>query len=284
MNPIAADAFDYVRRLVHEMSGVALEPSKEYLVKARLAPVAEREGYVSIDQMVEELKRRPRNHMHARLVDAMLTTETSFFRDIHPFTALRDNVLPRLIEARRTSRSLSIWSAACSSGQEPYSIALLINEHFPELRYWDVTILASDLSQSMLSRARHGVFSQPEINRGVPARMIVKHFTQQGVRWKINEELRQAVSFRQINLGEPWPPLPAMDIVLLRNVLIYFDDNVRRAVLGRIRHILRPDGYLFLGAAETSLGSENGFASERLCRTTCYRLENTVKGATHGVF
>jgi len=271
MTSIAVDAVDYVRRLVRESSGVALEPSKAYLVHARLEPLARQEGFSSIEAMVSDLQRRPRNHMHARVVDAMLTTETSFFRDFHPFSTLRDVILPRLIEARRTSRSLGIWSAACSSGQEPFSIALILREHFPELRSWDVTILASDLSQSMLSRAPTGRFKHSEVNRGLPTNLLVKYFKRTGIEWELDEDIRRAVRFRQINLGEPWPPLPAMDIVFLRNVLMYFDDASRWNVLNRIRHILRPDGYLFLGATESSLSLGNGFESTRIGRTTCFR-------------
>jgi chemotaxis protein methyltransferase CheR len=278
VNAVATETFEYVRRLVHETAGIVIEPSKDYLVSARLEPIAEREGFRSIEEMVTDLRRRPKNHMHARLVDAMLTTETSFFRDIHPFAALREVVLPQLVEARRTARSLSIWSAACSSGQEPYSIALLLREHFPELRYWDVTILASDLSQTMLSRAPQGVFSNSEVNRGIPANLLVKYFERRGMNWQIDEEIRHAVRFRQINLGEPWPPLPAMDIVFLRNVLIYLDEHVRWAVLNRVRHILRPDGYLFLGAAEAALSVGNGLQPVRLGQTTCYRLVGGEEG------
>lgn len=267
----APDAVDYVRRLVHDTAGITLEPSQHYLVRARLEPLARREGFSSIDAMVADLRRRPRNHMHARLVEAMLNTETSFFRDLHPFQALREEILPELIAARRTTRSLGIWSAACASGQEPYSVALLLREHFPELRSWDVTILASDISQAMLSRAPHGVFSNSEVNRGLPASLLVKHFKRCGMDWKLDEDVRRAVRFRQINLLEPWPPLPAMDVVLLRNVLIYLDEPARWTVLARVRHILRPDGYLLMGAAEGTVGLTNGFASVRFGHTTCYR-------------
>lgn len=278
MTAVAAEAFDYVRRLVHETAGVVIEPSKDYLVRARLEPIAAREGFKSIEEMVANLKWRPKNHMHARLVDAMLVTETSFFRDIHPFEALREVVIPELLEARRTARSLSIWSAACSSGQEPYSIALTIREHFPELSSWDVSIHASDISQSMLSRAAQGLFGHSEVNRGLPTPILVKYFERSDLQWRINDQIRQAVRFRQINLGEPWPPLPAMDVVFLRNVLIYFDESVRKTVLARVRHILRSDGFLFLGAAESALNIGLGFVPVRLGHTICYRLDGDGKG------
>ncbi len=273
----APETVDYVRRLVHETAGIALDPSQHYLVRARLEPLAQREGFSSIEALVTDLRRRPRNHMHARLVDAMLNTETSFFRDVHPFAVLRDPILPELIAARRTTRSLAIWSAACASGQEPYSVALLVREHFPELRSWDLSILASDLSQAMLSRAPLGVFSNAEVNRGLPAPLLVKYFERRGMDWQLDEDVRRAVRFRQINLLEPWPPLPAMDVVLLRNVLIYLDEPARWTVLARVRHILRPDGYLFLGAAEGALGLNNGFEAVRMGRTTCYRPRHQGK-------
>jgi chemotaxis protein methyltransferase CheR len=189
----------------------------------------------------------------------MTTNETSFFRDHHLFDALRRSILPDLIQKREGERKLDIWCAASSSGQEPYTIAMVLREYFPELCEWTVGLVATDISTEMLNRARTGRFDQLEVNRGLPAPMLVKYFLQHGSEWQLKDEVRQMVEFRPLNLVKAWPGMPPVDLVFLRNVMLYFDVESRRQILGRIRQLLQPDGYLFLGATETTLNTDDAF-------------------------
>jgi chemotaxis protein methyltransferase CheR len=250
---MTAQDFEFVCRLVRDRSAIVLEPGKEYLVEGRLTPLVRQLDLGSITELVNRLRTGPDNGLTTRVVEAMVTTETSFFRDLLPFETLRTTVLPELIRRRKNEKRLDVWCAACSTGQEPYSLALLLRERFPELAGWRVGILATDLSSDVLARAKEGRFSQLEVNRGLPAGLLVKYFRQQGSTWELSEEVRRAVEFRPLNLVRPWPPLPRMDLVFLRNVLIYFDVETKKAVLDRVSSLLRPDGYLLLGGAETTL-------------------------------
>jgi chemotaxis protein methyltransferase CheR len=208
----------------------------------------------------------------AAVTEAMTTNETSFFRDVHPFTALADTVLPELLEARRTHRSLDIWCAAASSGQEPYSIAMLLDEALGGEAGWSARILASDLSPRMLERTRLGVYTQLEVNRGLPVQRLLRHFGREGHQWRAKENLRSMIRTQAINLDGPWPAMPQMDVVLLRNVLIYFDVPTKKRILARVRDVLRPDGYLFLGGAETTLGLDDSYERVQVGRAPAYRL------------
>ena len=263
--------FDFIRTLVQQRSAIALDPDKVYLAEARLLALARREGFGSVAAFVEHLRTAPANGLHQQVVEAMATNETSFFRDHHPFEGLRQVVLPELLRRRAAERRLSIWCAACSSGQEPYSVALLLREHFPQTAGWQLRLLASDLSDEMLERARQGRYSRMEVNRGLPARLLVKYFEQQGADWCLRADVRRMVEFRRINLAEGWPALPALDVILLRNVLIYFDVPTKKAILNRVRQVLRPDGFLFLGGAETTLNLDDAFERVPLDRAGCYR-------------
>jgi chemotaxis protein methyltransferase CheR len=256
---MTAQDFEYVCRLVRDRSAVVLEAGKEYLVEARLAPVAGQLKLGSVSELVGRLRSGPDDGLSARVVEAMVTTETSFFRDLHPFETLRKTVLPDLIRRRAGERRLSVWCAACSTGQEPYSLAILLREHFPELAAWRVDILATDLSGEVLARAKEGRYTQAEVNRGLPAALLVKYFRQRGSAWELAEEVRRAVEFRELNLVRPWPLLPRMDLVFLRNVMIYFGVDTKKAILGRIARLLRPDGHLLLGGAETTLNLDDSF-------------------------
>jgi chemotaxis protein methyltransferase CheR len=270
--PITAQEFDFVRKLVHRQAGISLDTGKEYLVETRLAPIAREEGFSSLAQLVSHLRGSASPALERRVIEAMTTNETTFLRDVRPFETLVGKVLPSLMAARATERRLAIWSAACSSGQEPYSIAMTLRERVPQLVGWDVRILATDLSQECLSRARAGVYSQIEVNRGLPAKYLVRFFRRRGANWQINDEIRRMVEFRQMNLMEPWPPLPAMDVIFLRNVLIYFDIDTKKTIFRRIRRTLRPDGCLFLGAVETTLNLDDHFDRFPGDRSGCYRM------------
>jgi len=262
---------DYIRRQVQERSAIVLDEDKVYLAEARLANLARQAGHASVDSLVAQLRAVPDHALRDRMVQAMATHETSFFRDLQPFEALRKQVLPDLIQRRAAARSLYIWSAACATGQEPYSLAMLLREHFPALVAWRIRLLASDISADVLDRAGQGHFSQIEVNRGLPARLLVKHFDRVGPLWRIKDDIRQMVEFRQINLLDPWPLGAQVDVVLLRNVLIYFDMDTKRSLLGRVRQVLRPDGALFLGGAETTLNIDDAFERCQLDRAVWYR-------------
>ncbi|MDT0631246.1 CheR family methyltransferase [Rubrivirga litoralis] len=271
---LAVHDSSYVRALVRERSAIVLDEGKEYLLESRLAPIVRREDLDSIGDLVGQLRSQPFGDLHARVVEAMTTNETSFFRDAHPFDALQDHIVPELIERRAGERRLRIWCAACSSGQEPYSVAMLLRDRFPELQSWDVEILGTDLSTEMLERARDGAYTTLEVNRGLPARQLVQNFEQAGPMWRIKAPLREMAEFRVMNLIEPWPLLPKMDIVFMRNVLIYFDTETKQDILAQIRRVLRPDGSLFLGASETTLNLDPAFERVAYGRASCYRIQS----------
>jgi chemotaxis protein methyltransferase CheR len=267
----APSSFEYIRKLVFERSAIALEPNKGYLVESRLLPLARDLGLASLDDLVEHLRARPYGPAHVQVVEAMTTNETSFFRDLHPFQALKDEVLPAMLRARAARRSLNIWCAACSSGQEPYSIAILLAENFPQFRDWNVQVFASDLSRQMVDRAQAGLFSQLEVNRGLPAPLLAKYFTRAGLQWEVKSEVRKPLRFLQVNLIEPWPALPTLDVIFMRNVLIYFNADTKRAILDKVYRQLAADGSLFLGGAETTIGIDSRWERVNHGKTSSYR-------------
>jgi chemotaxis protein methyltransferase CheR len=267
--------FQYVSQLVRQRSAIVLEPEKSYLLEARLTPLARTEGFGSIEAMVARMRGHPFNGLHRKVVEAMTTNETSFFRDLHPFEALKAVVLPEVIRRRQAERRLNIWCAACSSGQEPYTVAMTILDHFPELAAWSVQLLATDLSSDMVTRARAGRYGQIEVNRGLPANLLVKYFEKKGMEWQVRPLVQQRCEFREMNLIEPWGPLPPMDVVFLRNVLIYFDVETKRGILANVRKVLQPWGYLFLGGAETTINLGDTFERVQFDRAGCYRLKSS---------
>lgn len=268
---LPAAAFDQIRAIVRERSAIVLGPEKEYLVEARLAPIARARGLGSIEELARLLT--PSNpSLITEVVHAMTTNETSFFRDQHPFEALQKHVLPEVVRRRHAARTLDIWCGACSSGQEPYSIAMLIHEHFPELAGWNVRIIATDLSTAMLDRARLGRYRQLEVNRGLSAAQLVKHFERDGLDWRLKSNVRSMVQFSQLNLLDAWLSLPVFDVVFLRNVLIYFDVDTKRAILTKVRQHLARSGFLFLGGAETTMNIDSAFERAPYERAGCYRL------------
>ena len=270
--PITTAEFDYIRDFVRQRSAIVLDPGKEYLVESRLTPLAKSLGIESIGKMVDELKRGSNRSLQNQIVEAMTTNETSFFRDVQPFEALKSTVIPNIMKARDRERSLSIWSAACSSGQEPYTIAMTLRETFPQLASWNLKILATDLSTEMVSKAREGRYAQIEANRGLPAPLLGKYFDRAGMGWQVKDDIKRGIEFREMNLVTPWQPMPRFDVVFIRNVLIYFDVETKRLVLNRVSQVLKPDGYLFLGAAETTVNIHDGFERVQLERAGCYKV------------
>jgi chemotaxis protein methyltransferase CheR len=272
MNTISPSDFNYICDLVRRHSAIALESDKAYLIETRLAPLVRRAGFTSLQELIASLRTQPPAHpLYRQVVEAITTHETSFFRDLHPFDALKTTILPELL-AKRQSPNLTIWCAACSSGQEPYSVAMLVCEHFPILANRRTRIIATDLSEAILARAREGLYSQIEVNRGLPAALLIKYFDKQGLHWRIKYEIRRMVEFQQSNLAESWPLMPPLDVVFMRNVLIYFDVTTKKAILARIRSVLKPDGYLFLGSSETTLNLDPAFESISMGKSLCYQL------------
>jgi chemotaxis protein methyltransferase CheR len=267
---ISAGAFTFVVDLVRQQAAIVLGPGKEYLVESRLMPLARQAGLDDVGALVARLQAKPDDVLRRQIVEAMTTNETSFFRDRDPFNALAQVLLPELCKQRSVTHRLSIWSAACSAGQEPYSIAMSLLDHPLITPDWQVDILATDLNEEMLERAKRARYSQLEVNRGLPVAMLVRHFERAETDWQVVSSVRNMVRFRALNLAEPFD-LPQMDVIFLRNVLIYFDNVTKTAVLQRIRRVLRPDGYLFLGGAETTLGLDDGFERVSIGSTTAYR-------------
>lgn len=270
--------FEFIRKLVYDRTGVFLSEDKTYLVESRLGMLAKETGSNSISGLVTELKQIKENRfnpLYQSIVEAMMTNETFFFRDINPFEVLQKSVIPELLKQRPNHETLNIWCAACSSGQEPYSIAMLLREYFPQLARNQVQIIASDISTAMLKRARAGLYQQHEVDRGLPTPFLEKYFQDCGQEWQIKQEIHQAIEFRELNLTEPFLTLPQMDIIFMRNVLIYFDLKTKQSILARVRQILRPNGYLFLGGGETTVNLDNAFELVQFEHGVCYRLKRS---------
>jgi chemotaxis protein methyltransferase CheR len=259
--------FAFLRDLLRRRTGVVIDSEKEYLVIARLMPIVRQRRIPSLDTLIDRLRKGIDPTLERDILSAMMTHETSFFRDKSPFETLR-TLLPALVERRAAQKQLTFWSAACSTGQEPYSLAMLVNEHFRDvLASWRVRIIASDFSEDVLARAREGLFSDLETARGLSPQLLARYFRPLQGKWSISQDCRRLVEFRPINLNDAWPLMPPCDVVFLRNVMIYFDVPTRTKLVERMRRALRPDGLLFLGGAETLIGIDNGY--ERLTGTGC---------------
>jgi len=251
--------YEYLRKLLKERSGLDLSADKQYLVESRLVPLARRVGLAGIPELVQKMKGAGADALTAEVVEAMTTNETFFFRDKIPFDHLRETILPELTKARANRRSLRIWSAASSTGQEPYSIAMLVKEAGQALAGWRIEIVATDLSQGVLEKSKAGMFSQFEVQRGLPIQMLVKYFTQVGELWQLNADVRSMVQHRQLNLLQDFSHLGMFDVIFCRNVLIYFDQGTKAAIFERLAKQLEPDGMLVLGAAESVVGITDTF-------------------------
>jgi chemotaxis protein methyltransferase CheR len=279
---MTAKTFEYVRQLVLTRSAIVLEPGKEYLVESRLLPLAKVHGFADLDAFIDAMAASAFNTMHRQAVEAMTTNETSFFRDHHPFDALRTQIIPDLLERKAASRQLNIWCAAASTGQEPYSLAMLLREHFPVLTSWKLSFIATDLSTQVLAKARSGRYGQLEVNRGLPAPLLVKYFTKDGTEWVVKDELRQMIDYRELNLIENWPAMPTLDLVMIRNVLIYFDVATKKRILANIRQRMAPHAYLMLGGAETTMGIDEQFERVQIAKGVAYRqVGNSVIGRAY---
>jgi chemotaxis protein methyltransferase CheR len=250
--------YEFLRKLLKERSGLDLSPDKQYLVESRLVPLARKVGLPGITELVQKMKAGP-DALTADVVEAMTTNETFFFRDKVPFDHLRDTMLPALLQARASRRSLRIWCAASSTGQEPYSIAMCLKELGAALAGWRVEIIGTDLSQAVLEKSKAGIFSQFEVQRGLPIQLLVKHFTQIGELWQLNPDIRAMVQFRQLNLLHDFTQLGKFDVIFCRNVLIYFDQDTKAGIFERLAKLVEADGFMVLGAAESVVGISDAF-------------------------
>jgi len=250
--------YEFLRKLLKERSGLDLSADKQYLLESRLIPLARRAGVPGLPELVQKLKGGA-EALIAEVVEAMTTNETFFFRDKVPFDHFKGTIMPEMLHARASRRSLRIWCAASSTGQEPYSIAMCLKELGAALTGWRVEIIATDLSQGVLEKSRAGLFSQFEVQRGLPIQLLVKHFTQTGELWQLNADVRAMVQFRQLNMLQDFSHLGVFDIIFCRNVLIYFDQDTKTNVFGRLAKVIEPDGFLIMGAAETVVGLTEAF-------------------------
>jgi chemotaxis protein methyltransferase CheR len=261
--------FESLSTLLRQETAVVIDMSKEYLVEARLTQLARDEGFATIADLVDRVLTQRTSALTHRVLLALTTHETSFFRDQAPFEALRTVLLPTLIRARSKTRTLTIWSAGCSSGQEPYSIALLLADSFPELSSWKINIRATDINPFLLQQARTGVYSALEVARGLPQLFLDTYFSQTEDGFQIREDIRARVELSEKNLMKPWSPFTA-DIIFLRNVLIYFAPSSRKTVLAAIHKTLAADGYLIMGTAESPRHIYEGFTSANVAHTNVF--------------
>ena len=250
--------YEYLRKLLRDQSGLDLSTDKQYLIESRLLPLARKAGLPGIGDLVQKMKGGS-NALIAQVVEAMTTNETFFFRDKIPFEHFRDTIMPEMLKARAARKSLRIWCAAGSTGQEPYSLAMCLKEMSATLAGWRIEILATDLSQEVLEKSKAGIYSQFEVQRGLPIQMLVKYFKQIGELWQINPDIRAMVAHRQLNLLHDFGQLGSFDVVFCRNVLIYFDQETKASIFGRLARSMESDGFLVLGAAETVVGLTEAF-------------------------
>ena len=250
--------YEYLRKFLKERSGLDLSVDKQYLVESRLIPLARKANLAGIDELVQKIKNGSAT-LASDVVEAMTTNETFFFRDKIPFDHLREMIIPELLKARATKRSLRIWCAAASTGQEPYSIAMCLKEMGAALSGWRIEIIGTDISQQVLEKSKSGIYSQFEVQRGLPIQLLVKYFKQTGEMWQISPEIRAMIQYRSLNLLQDFSSLGKFDLIFCRNVLIYFDQDMKSQIFGRLGKSLEADGFLALGAAETVVGLTNAF-------------------------
>ena len=269
LKSLTEDNFRFLCQTVYQDSGIVLDDSKSYLIEARLLPVAKDEGAASLDGLCNLIRAMGDRRVRDKVVEAMTTNETLFFRDLAPFDALQTDVIPELLEKQKGSRMLRFWSAACSSGQEPYSLAMMWLE-MGNLAS-EIEILGTDLSEEILEKAKSGKYMQLEVNRGLPAKYLVKHFTRHNMEWEISSSIRSMVKWKKFNLKDNPTLMGTFDVVMCRNVLIYFDIETKKQILGNIRKTLAPGGYLILGSSETTLNLDETFARRQIGRAIVYQ-------------
>lgn len=270
--------FSYLCDFLEKRSGLVLGEGKQYLVEARLLPLAQSANLKDISDLVRDLRTGLNPVLATSVIEEMTTNETSFFRDRQPFEELKQVMLPALLEARRQRHVLRIWSAAASTGQEAYSIAMTLLDQMPDVRQWRIEIIATDIAEKILERAREGVYSQLEAQRGLPIHLLVKYFDNHPKGFQVKPEIRRMVSFQQLNLFDPFSRLGSFDLIFCRNVLIYFNNVAKADILNRMSRQIAPDGFLVLGAAETVLGLTDAFTRTSICKSAVYAPRGKAAG------
>lgn len=270
---------DFIRESVASYAGLQIAAEDEFMIEANLLPMAQQQGIGSANEMIRSMEQGAIPNAPQILAEALADTETYFFRDIRPFEALRENVIPVLKAKRSSDQKLSIWCPGSSTGQEPYSVTLLVQEYFPELLSWKLEIFASDLSLGDVEAGAAGGYNQIEVNRGLPSALLVKYFEREGPYWRIKEEIRNRVHFSQMNLVEKWPKLQKFDIILLRNVLCDLLPELQTDILKKVQRRLAPDGFLFLGAKENPAGIGEMFDPVQFDKVVCYKAKPLPPGA-----
>lgn len=277
--PIAIHEYEYIRELCRTRAGIILDAGKEYLVESRLGPLIRKLNVKSTEELIQKMRYGPTAIPYTQaVIEAMTTNETSFFRDQHPFDALKETIIPELLKRRIDSKTINIWCAAASSGQEPYTIAMVIRENFGHLLAtgWKINIVATDINAEMIARCKAGRFTQLEINRGLPAALMVKYFKKHGMEWEIDDSLKKMIDFRECNLCTDWTNLNHLDVVFMRNVLIYFSLETKRQILARVRRSMRADGYLFMGGAETTLNIDDAYDRVQIVKSGIYQIRQAA--------
>ncbi|MDH5671897.1 MAG: protein-glutamate O-methyltransferase CheR [Myxococcales bacterium] len=270
--------FQYIQTMVRDNSAIVLDDTKVYLVDARLGTLVRSEKLESVAELIRRLRASRWGELHRKVVEAMTTNETSFFRDAGVYRALEQKVIPDIV-ARRGRQPIRIWCGATSTGQEPYSVLMTLANCIKGLDRRSVQMLCTDIDTQVLARAQEGLYSQLEVNRGLPARMLVKYFDKNGAQWQVKQQLRELIDFRQMNLASAWPAIPRMDLVLIRNVLIYFDTATKKTILRRVRGVMDHEGYFFLGGSETTLGIDDDYQLTRFERAVAYRKKAVPSAA-----
>ncbi|MBO0346882.1 protein-glutamate O-methyltransferase CheR [Roseibium sp. CAU 1637] len=251
--------FEFLKKFLKDRSGLVLSNDKQYLVESRLLPIARTSKLETLSALIQLVQRGGQRQLEIDVVEAMTTNESFFFRDKTPFDHFNETMLPALLQSRSSQRNLKIWCAAASTGQEPYSLAICLKEAAAKMGGWRTRIVGTDLSQEVLEKAKAGLYSQFEVQRGLPIQMLLKYFEQKGDMWQISPSLRAMVEWRKLNLLENFNHLGEFDILFCRNVLIYFDQPTKVEILNRLAKMLPEDGYLVLGAAETVVGLTDAF-------------------------
>lgn len=264
--------FNFLSQYIFDHSAIVLGPDKKYLVESRLGSLCHKGNLGEVSSLVRILREGTSRQLGREIIEAMATNETYFFRDIKPFDALREEILPSVIEANRTSKRMRIWCAASSSGQEPYSVAIVIKEHFPILGGWDVKIMASDISRAMVSRTQAAIYSNLEVKRGLPSSLLARYFDRLGDGWRVKTAVKALVDPFEFNLVEKWPSLGLIDVILIRNVLIYFDTPTKQLIFTSVEKAVRPGGFVMLGGSESTLGMKSSLERNKTSAAHYYTV------------
>ena len=263
--------YQFIQTFLKKHAAISIDETKQYLVESRLQPLAKAEGLNSIEKLVTKLRFQSTRDLERKVVEAMTTNETSFYRDPNVYQAIESHLIPAIAERNRTTKQVRIWSAACSTGQEPYTLAMILDEHFAHKPGWQIEVVATDIDTMVLERAKQGVYGKLAVNRGLPAKKLIRYFSKKGTEWQVKDSLKKYITFGQMNLAQSWSVRGTFDLILMRNVLIYFDRDTKREILTRAQRLLTPEGSLMLGTAETTLSITDRYVRAKVGKAVVYR-------------